>query len=139
MNNVFEELWELSTRLSLVKVEELLAKKKRTAIEEQIALLIPGPDTGQKTVTLKDGLKITVKRGLNYKADLPEVAAVLVQNADDSLPVPVKTKTVRELDTQGYEWYRINHPRIFALIAKHVVVTRKKVAVSLKAAEEVRE
>ncbi len=136
MNNVHEELWDLSARLSLTKIEEALAKKKRIAIEEQIALLVPGPETGQKTVKFKSGASITVKRGLNYKANLEKIDRLFFDFGQPKLVAPIKTKTTRELDTVGYEWYGKKHPDVFRLLTEYVVVTPKKVAVALKAAKE---
>jgi len=70
MNGIDDKLWELATQFRLAKIEEDLAKKKRIAVEDQIATLIPSKADGQKTVTLKNGTKVTVKRGLSYKAVL---------------------------------------------------------------------
>ena len=134
MNNVHEELWDLSARLSLTKIEEALAEKKRIAIEEQIALLVPGPDVGQKTVKLKNGASITVKRGLNYKADLEKIDGLFLDFGQPELVAPIKTKTTRELDAVEYEWYGKKHPDVFRLLTEYVVVAPKKVAVTLKAA-----
>ena len=122
----------LAVNLRVAKEAESRTKKSRIAIEQVIAAEIPCGDTGQKTITLSNGTKITVKRGLSYKANLSEVAAVLIQNADDSLPVPVKVKTTRELDIKGYEWYMANHPALYAQMATYVTVTPRKVAVTLQ-------
>ncbi len=123
------KLRQLACFLATAKHEEDEAKKSRIKIEEEIAAIIDGPDRGQKTVDLGDGIKVTVDRGFNYKADL---AAIEVVMQNPTMPAPVKTKTTRELDITGYEWYRTNHPALFTEIAKHVTVTPKKTAVSVK-------
>lgn len=133
MNDVLEELRDLAMEFSLAKLTEDLAKKKRIAIEEQIALLIPGKETGQETVTLANGSKLVVKRGLNYRADLVEISRICERS---SMTSPVKTKTTQELDVQGYEWYKEKHPSFFEYIVQHVTVTPKKVSVVLKPAKE---
>jgi hypothetical protein len=133
-----EELQELTVALRDMKAVEENAKTKRVALEEKIAALIPTKETGSKTVTLEDGTKITVKRGLIYKAELPEIEDALIQAIDDGLGVwhpPIRYKTTGELDIAGYEWYRRNQPTVFSRIAKHVTVMPRKVAVSLKAAK----
>ena len=122
------KLMRLASELKNAKAAEALARSGRIDAEEQIATLIPTKDTGQKTVTLDNGTKITVKRGLNYKADCQAIESEWEEN---DTPVPVKTKTTRELDVKGYEWYMANNAVIFARISKHVTVTPKKVAGTL--------
>ena len=110
------------------KREEEQAKAERIKLEEQIAALVPGPATGQKTVKLDDGTSITVKRGLNYKADFDE----LVKVDTGEFPAPIKTKTTRELDVAAYEWFRSDRPEIFCKMVDFVSVTPKKVSVEVK-------
>ncbi len=124
------QLQELANVLKNAKAAEALARSGRIDAEEQIAALVPTEDVGQKTITLDNGTKITVKRGLNYKADC--------QAIEDShywiglgCFAPVKTKTTRELDTKGYEWYRENKPEVYGRISQYVTVTPKKVAITL--------
>lgn len=128
-----QELTKLAEKLSAVILECSEAAAVRNQIETEIAALIPSEDMGQKTVTLKDGTKITVKRGLIYKADLNKIEFAL---ADFEALAPIETKTTRELDIEGYEWYRANDLLIFPHIAQHVTVTPRKVSVTLKAAKE---
>ena len=125
-----QQLSELANAFCEAKKAEATAICNRIQTEERIAALIPTKDVGQKTVTLPDGQKITVKRGLNYKADVQAI-----ENAycwvSLGYSTPVKTKTTRELDVAGYEWYRNNNSDIFAKLSQYVTVTPKKVAVSL--------
>ena len=120
----------LVANLRRAKDTEEQAKKNRINLEELVAKLIPTDEVGQKTVAASDGTKVTVKRGLNYKADLMEIEEFFIDY--DDLPAPIAIKTTRELDIAGYEWYRKNHPGTFAHIAQHVTVTPKKVSVVLK-------
>jgi len=110
------------------KLEEEV-KQKRIMIEEKIAVLVPGPDRGQKTITLPDKRKVTVERGFNYKASCDMIEAAL--KPIDKF-VPVKTKTTVELDVTGYEWYRENDPEIFGMISPFVTVTFKKTSITVK-------
>ena len=123
----------LAAQLLEHKIEEDFWKKKRIESEEVIAAQIPGPEKGQKTVTLEDGTKITVERGLTYKADLDAISELLTGS---ECPPPIKAKTAYELDIAGYEWYRDNMPDSFDRIVQHVTVTPRKVSVSVKAAKE---
>ena len=119
----------LVANLRRAKVTEEQAKKNRINLEELISKLVPTDEVGQKTVVASDGTKVTVKRGLSYKADFEKIDAVCIQAGEHP---PVKSKTTRELDIQGYEWYRKEKPEVFQLIAGHVSVTPRKVSVTLK-------
>jgi methionine aminopeptidase len=131
-------LLDLVKTLKAQKETEEFAKKIRIEIEEEIAALIPTKDSEQSTFTLGDGSKVTVKRGLNYKADPRDIIEVFSDEAISqySLPIPIVTKVVQTLDIKGYEWYRKNHPLIFQEMAEFVTVAPKKVAVTLQAARE---
>lgn len=124
-------LMELASELALRKLAEDEAKALRIETEERIAELIPGPEKGAKTVTLKDGRKITVERGFNYKADCNAIESLFASEGETRF-APVKTKTTRELDPTGYHWYETNDPDTFKLLAQHVTVTPKKTSVALK-------
>ena len=131
-------LYVLAVNLRAAKETEECAKARRIEIEEMIAKSVPGPESGQVTVPVKGGLKLVVKRGFNYQADLNKIQHLW---DDSELPIgnimaPIKSKTTHELDAKGYEWYRENHPDVFSLISQHVTVTPKKVSVVLKSAEE---
>ena len=125
-----KELESLCYRLIDAKQQEETAKAVRICLEEQIASLVDGPDNGQKTCKLDDGLSVTVKRGFNYRADCEKILELF--SGDSALPPPVKSKTVRELDEKGYEWFRTNEPERFTAVAEFVTVTPKKVAVEVK-------
>ena len=134
----------MSNSLNLKRIEELvnelIATKAAEAecicarinAENCVAALVPTGDVGQKTVTLPGGQKITVRRGLNYKADVQAIQSVF-NNTGTREFLPLKTKTTIELDEKGYEWYRSHNPELFNKLSQHVAVTPKKVAVSLSA------
>lgn len=124
-------LGDLVRNLLAEKEAEELCRRQRIALEEAIALCIPGPDSGQKTIKLDDGTSVTVKRGWNYKAKLEDIDAIFLDGMIGD-PPPIKTKTTRELDERGYEWFRENRPGIFSELSKHVTVTPKKIAVEVK-------
>jgi len=123
------DLTFLVAELGAAKFNEDFAKDERIAIEEKIAALIETKEVGQKTVTLENGMKVTVKRGLNYKADIAKIYAVF---DDTPFQPPVKLETKHSLDTRGYEWYKGNNQAMFDVLSKHVTVTPKKVAVTLQ-------
>ena len=125
-----EKLHDLVGVLAAAKVHEEIARFQRIEAEEAIAALIPSRETGQATVSFDDGTSVTVKRGLNYKAD---VQAIENDMLECDFPPPIKTKTTRELDVVGYEWFKANHPGIYSELSKYVEVTPKKVAVTMKA------
>lgn len=128
-----QELESLAFFLLTAKDEEAQARKKRIEIEERIAALIPGPDKGQKTVTLPDGTKVTVDRGFNYKADTGAIKDEFEHNpAMYGMIPPLKPKSSVELDEVGYEWYREHHPNIFSIISQNVEVKPKKTSVTVK-------
>lgn len=128
-----QKLLGLAANLRIAKRNEESTRANRIALEGMIAELIPGKEIGQVTERFPDGSGIVVKRGFNYKADLAGIEGVFVEC--NGLPAPIKTKTSSSLDVDGYEWYRQNHPELFALLANHVIVTPKKVAVELKPAK----
>ncbi|GAG27096.1 unnamed protein product, partial [marine sediment metagenome] len=73
---------------------------------------------------------------LNYKADLEEIQELFLEMGQPALMSPIRSKTTRELDVTGYEWYKANHFDVWSLITEHVSVTPKKVSVTLKPAQE---
>jgi hypothetical protein len=134
-----EEIEYLVRRLLSAKQTEEEARAKRIACEEKLIALIPCPDRGQKTFTLNSGVKVTIERGFNYKADIGKIEQFFEKHnapiilSDARLPLPVKHQTTSSLDVPGYEWYKDNHPEIFGQIAPFVTVTPKKTSVTVKA------
>jgi hypothetical protein len=123
----------LISLLKATKASEEHERQERIKIEEEIAKLIPGPDRGQKTITLENGTKIIVERGYNYKVDFKALREKFIEREIDcKLPPPIKIKTTQELDIAGYEWYKSNHPELFNAISRCVEVKPKKIAVTVK-------
>jgi len=130
----------LTKALRAARKDEETAKGKRIALEEKIAALVESKEVGQKTVTLEDGSKVTVKRGLNYRADVIAIRDMhyrTISPVDQQrFPCPIKSEIKYTFDIKGYEWYKSNHPDKFDNIAEFVTVTPKKIAVTLQAPKE---
>lgn len=136
--NELIKLTDLVANFMDAKEDERYARDMRIIYEKKIAALVPTPEKGQTTITLGD-VKLTVKRGLNYKADLEGIDAMFgpgFPNKNLFLASPIKSKTVRELDISGYEWYRKEYPDIFKQLAEYVEVKPKKVAIEVKLVKE---
>jgi hypothetical protein len=125
-------LADLVAGLAAAKAASELAGSKQIEWEERIAEKAGGPKDGQKTTTLEDGTKVTVTRGYNYKTDCLEIQALFRKGQFDH-PAPVTTKTTMKLDERGYKWYEKTYPSVYKQIARFVVATPKKIAVTLKA------
>lgn len=123
------QLEDLASRLDVLKRNEEVCRSARIKTEEAIAELIPGPDKGQKTVTLPDESRLVVERGLIYKADVEAIRKLAVEV---ECHPPIKPKTTWTLDEIGYEWYRKNHPGAFSAFSRCVEVKPKKTAITYK-------
>jgi hypothetical protein len=122
-------LSELAINLFQAKRVEEQAKKARIEVEEAVAAKVEGPETGSRTVEAGDGLKVTVTRGINYKADVDALRGLSL--SDELIPLELIPLHF-EFDEKRYEALRVDHPKEFALAAKHVTAKPKKVSVSLK-------
>lgn len=120
-----EKLEELANQLLEAKKKENLAEQERIEIEMKIAKLIEGPENASRTVPAGE-FKLTVKRALNYKADVPG----LVQGGFKDLLIPVP-KTFK-LDEKAYEKIRESDPQRFAKASAFVTVKPAKVSVTVK-------
>lgn len=118
-----ETISELVNQLFSAKKAEAEAKEKRIAIEEAIASRVETPEDGSKTVPLEDGVKVTVKRTLLYKADIEAIRAMELPNPPLKM-VPAKY----ELDKKLYEAIKDDTPELQGL----VVVTPGKPSVTIK-------
>jgi hypothetical protein len=125
-----QQLMELASELLQAKEKEQAATNDRIAIEERIAALVPTEDVGQKTIALPEGVKVTVKRGLNYKADCESILDICCKLELEN--IPIKVKTTRDLDEKIYNWYYKNDKDTFRVISEYVTVSPKKVSVTLK-------
>ncbi len=129
-------LVNIAINLRKAKEVEARTKANRIKLEELLASLVPTKEIGQTTTVLTNGMKVTVKRGYNYSADLPAIETVL-DEFSLNIPAPIKVKTARSLDVKGYEWYRENYPGPYARMSAHVTVTPAKVSVTIGEAEVV--
>ncbi len=128
----YNKLEDLFVQFKQAKVMEAEVRGWRINCEEQIAQLIEGPESGSKTVTLESGRKITVKRGINYNADVEGLSLISISD----YVAPLRSKTTVSLNIEVYEWYRKNDPVAFAAISKFVETKPKKVAVTIKEKKE---
>jgi len=128
------DLNELAKKLFEARRNEADAKKTRIECEELIAGLVETGPNASKTVDAGDGLKITVKRAMGYKADVDAIRALDI--AEEVMPLrltdPVPAEYV--FDEKEYERVRVDHPDVFAILATVVEVVPRKVSVSLKLA-----
>ena len=124
-----ETLHELCTKLYDAKRTEDAAKEARIAVEEQIVALVNVGERETKTVDAGEGLKVTVKKAVSYKADLAAIEALKLP--PEMNPVKRVPETT-EFDEAGYEWLREHHPEVAARIDRFVEVKPRKPAVTLK-------
>lgn len=117
-----EKIEKLVAELYNAKKAEEQAKAARIAAEEAVAAALGGPENGAKTF-LTSTLKVTVKRGWNYKVSDMETFKA-------KFPSLVKTTVKEELDSKQYEAMRLEYD--VSDIAEFITATPKKVAVELK-------
>ena len=113
------------------KNAEEIAKARRILYEEKVAAHVPCPERGSKTVTLTDGTKVTVTRGLLYAADFPAIEQAFQTAGNTS--IPIKIKTTRELDEVGYHWILENDSASSQLLSGLVTTKPAKTSISVKA------
>jgi hypothetical protein len=127
-----EQLATLAGQLFDAKRAEENAKLRRIQIEEQIAELVETTPIGSKTVDAGNGIKVTIKRALGYKAD---VDAIRAMDLGDVAQIPVKLVPASYVfDEKAYERLLEEHPSLAAQFAEHVTVTPRKVSVTMKLA-----
>lgn len=123
-------LEELAIQLHEAKVAENKAKESRIEAEEAIAKLVETSENGSKTVDAGDHMKITVKRGLLYKADVDDLKK-LWEEQGINVPLKLVPESVA-FDAKMYEEMRDNVAPGFLQISKLVTVTPAKTSVTLK-------
>jgi len=119
---------ELAKALFHAKQAEKEAKAKRVELEEKIANQVSTDENGSKTVDVGAGLKVTVKRGLIYSADVDAIREVA--GGEELLQTVTKTT----LDPKAYESCREAMPELFKSVSGFVTTKPRKVAVTLKIA-----
>ncbi len=124
------QLNALAKNLHTAKRAEAKAKADRIAIEEQISNLVPVEGgRGSKTVDAGEGMKITVKYGFSYKAEVEAIRNLDIP--EEVMPVKFKP-SAWEFDKTAYEKVRQSHPDIAKKLAEFVVATPAKVGVTIK-------
>lgn len=127
-----DQLQALAGQLFDAKRREDAAKKERIEVEEKIAALVATPENGSKTVDAGNGIKVTVKRALGYKADVDAIRAL---DLGGVAQVPVKLVPASyAFDEKAYEQLLAEHPSLAAQFAEHVTVVPRKVSVTMKLA-----
>jgi hypothetical protein len=131
MSDVTEELTRVALELKAAKLQETLAKERRIEYEEKLIALVP-PELevhkGQTTISFPDGSRVVTKAGVTIKANIAEIQKIFEDLPEHHAPIASKLP--------GYEWYRVNLPDVYNLIAEHVEVTPKKIGVELKPAKK---
>lgn len=132
------ELAFLVNAVDMAKEAKKFAEEKLVLAESKVAARIEADEdsmknnrNSQRTVSLLDGRKVTVARKFNLKADLEGIKSIVFPK---SLPSPIKKekKVVEALDLDGYKWYKINEPAIFAKISQFVTATPAKASITIK-------
>lgn len=121
---------ELARKLYHAKRAESNAKDVRIGAEEAIIALIPvDSEAGSKTVDAGNGMRVTIKRGLTFKADVDAIRNLDLDGVD--LPL-THTPSTYTFDKKAYAALKACRPAVFAKLAEHVTVTPAKTAVTIK-------
>lgn len=115
---------ELAIELFNARAAEANAKERRIQIEDAILAQTQTAEKGTTTLVTGNGLKISIKTDLAYKAD---VAAIELIDSD-----LVKVTTKKELDSKAYEALRGGNPELFNRISEYVTTEPRKPSVTLK-------
>lgn len=123
---------ELAQELIDAKQIENEANIRRVSIEEAIADLVNTPDVGSKTVEAGSRYKVTVKRGIIYKANVAGIRGVVVKEGE-KLPVTFvpPSPSTYTFDEKAYEELRTSNPALFAVLAEFVESKPRKVSVTV--------
>jgi hypothetical protein len=136
-DNVLQELETYAVRYLNAEQTIGIHKTQQASAAKEIVARLPIGDKTQRTETLpSSGRKIVVKGGNKMTVDIGGIKALFSQPdlVALKLPAPIVTKTTitETLDATGYEWYKVNHPEIFARIAQFVMITPKNASVTVK-------
>ena len=117
---------------SLVKAKgvEAFATEHRIKCEDKVAAILESKEDGSKTTTMKDGTKVTITRGFNFKADCEAIRAMFRRLQLDHAP-PVARKTTDKLDEGAYKTYAQANPAVYRKMNEYVTVTAKKTSVTI--------
>jgi len=124
-----KDLATLANELFAAKQAEKSAKAERIQAEKAIGLLVETAEKGSKTVDAGNGIRITVTRGITFKADMDAIRSLTIP--EEVMPITMVPASYK-FDPKKYESVRENHPDIAAKLANCVTATPKKLAVTMK-------
>ena len=111
----------LALHLVNARADEAQAKQIRIDAEEAIIAQYDTAESGSQTIKTGNGLKLTLKTGLNYKV-----------GGMENIPNDLRKETVKvTLDEKAYEALRESDPMEFDRVAQFVTTTPKKAAVTV--------
>ena len=123
MKNSEAQLQALSQAWSDTKAEEIAARDKRIAIEDEIIAVAGSKEEGTETITLDSGVKIKITGKIIYKADnLDEVVLILRSLPDQFRAYKVETK----LDESKIKKIRMYQPALWRELALHITAKPAK-------------
>ena len=123
MKNSEAQLQALSQAWSDTKAEEIAARDKRIAIENEIIEVAGSKEEGTETITLDSGVKIKITGKIIYKADnLDEVVLILRSLPDQFRAYKVETK----LDESKIKKIRMYQPALWRELALHITAKPAK-------------
>lgn len=126
-------LVQLCNQLKQAKSREREANEARIVFEEALVDYLKKtgyeiPDSGQATFGA-DSYKFKVVNGYNYKMDATKVKEICKAAGLGNHP-PIKQTVKEELYPKAWEWYRTQHPAVFAKLTSAVEAKPKKTAVT---------
>jgi len=126
MKNSEAQLQALSQAWSDTKAEEIAARNKRIAIEDEIIAVAGSKEEGTETITLDSGVKIKITGKIIYKADnLDEVVLITRSLPDQFRAYKVETK----LDESKIKKIRMYQPALWRELAMHITAKPAKTSV----------
>lgn len=126
MKNSEAQLQALSQAWSDTKAEEIAARDKRIAIEDEIIAVAGSKEEGTETITLDSGVKIKITGKIIYKADnLDEVVLITRSLPDQFRAYKVETK----LDESKIKKIRMYQPALWRELAMHITAKPAKTSV----------
>jgi len=133
MEQVISGMARLVRELVAARNEEAIARGKRVMLEEDIAALVETPMNSSRTVEAGEGLKVTVKRALSYKADVDAIRSGNVV-PEELMPLTLVPAKPAEyvFDEKKYEQIIEDNPDAAARLAEHVIAKPRKVTVTPK-------
>ena len=125
------ELSDAVAMLVEAKKLENKAKADRIAAEELIANFVDSPINGSATVDAGEGIRVTVKRGMSYKADIEGLRTL---DCDVPLKETPPIPAGYEFDQKRYEVLCESDELLANRLAVFVVAKPKKTSVTVKLA-----